>query len=181
MNAMEREIALLYESHLLLRKDKWRDTPHDQVKVMAKSYPLLAAKYALHAAVPGESSREKSARIISDLAKKYAPSLRRLAEGDSAAMSRGGERENVNDKDDKPMFAGTLPRLDGKADFAVTGVEWLGDGVQLNWQTVSAGFGQLYFYKHADGKMHINTELMGPTFIKAVLCKIVDDAVLDDQ
>lgn len=47
------------------------------------------------------------------------------------------------------------------------------------WSKTGVGFGQLDFY-NKDDKIHISNECMDKRFIKAILCKMVDDAVLED-
>lgn len=81
----------------------------------------------------------------------------------------------------KIVWMGTPPKLDGsKPDFTVVSTTpHLTLGLQVDWQTVSAGFGMLYIYRGKDGKVHIDTENMSAEFVKAVLCKLVDEAVLE--
>ena len=52
-------------------------------------------------------------------------------------------------------------------------------GVELRWQSVSAGWGSLTIYVGDDGKLHADTEAMGPNFCKSVLAKLVDDMIVD--
>lgn len=51
------------------------------------------------------------------------------------------------------------------------------DNFIVAWDADYMGYGQLNFRYDADGKIHCNTENMPKEFIKAVLCKIVDDMV----
>lgn len=53
--------------------------------------------------------------------------------------------------------------------------------VEFEWTANSVGFGRFYFYyNQTDEKLHISNEMMGKDFIKKMLCKMVDDAVLDE-
>lgn len=62
------------------------------------------------------------------------------------------------------------------ADFTVTNVavEGFNGGLLLSWETKTAGFGQLSIW--SDGTtVDMDTEAMGPAFVKSVLAKVVDD------
>ncbi|MEO6692405.1 MAG: hypothetical protein ABIO44_08710 [Saprospiraceae bacterium] len=50
---------------------------------------------------------------------------------------------------------------------------------QFDWSAKGVGFGQFYFYMK-DDKLHCSNELMSKRFIKQMLCKMVDDAIMDD-
>ena len=68
-------------------------------------------------------------------------------------------------------------------DFTVERV-WLTEDyreglIDIGWGTKSAGFGHLSF-KNKDGKIHCGNETMGRKFIKDVLNKLVDVAILDE-
>ena len=53
---------------------------------------------------------------------------------------------------------------------------------QLNWSAANCGFGQFYFYHDKrDGKIHCSNECKDKEFIKAVLCNMVDNCVLDEN
>jgi hypothetical protein len=64
----------------------------------------------------------------------------------------------------------------GKPDFTVTAVEVVGlkGGLVLRWETKSAGFGELTISAR-HGELFMDTETMGPAFVKSVLGKVVDD------
>jgi hypothetical protein len=49
----------------------------------------------------------------------------------------------------------------------------------VQWEISNFGFGMFYFYVK-DGKVHCDNETMSKDTIKEVLCKMVDDCVLDD-
>lgn len=56
------------------------------------------------------------------------------------------------------------------------------DGVQFSWMAKDIGFGSMYFYiSEKDGMVHCNNEYMSKDFLKRMLCKMVDDCVLDDK
>lgn len=48
----------------------------------------------------------------------------------------------------------------------------------VHWETTSAGFGECGFYFN-DGKIHCDSEGLGRDFVRAVLNKLVDDAIFD--
>src|SRR5271166_690600 len=53
--------------------------------------------------------------------------------------------------------------------------------VGFDWSSKSIGFGQMYFYvDKADGYVHCDNEGMGREFLKEMLCKMVDNCVLND-
>lgn len=83
-------------------------------------------------------------------------------------------------REGRVVMAGTPPdmRAGAKHDFTVTNVEMY-EGFTLQWQTVSAGFGQLTFY-NKNGKLHCDTEAMSRDFVRSVLMKLADDVILDD-
>jgi hypothetical protein len=51
----------------------------------------------------------------------------------------------------------------------------------INWSVKGTGFGNLQLYVGQDGKTWIQNEGMGKTFIKKILCDLVDDATLEDE
>lgn len=52
----------------------------------------------------------------------------------------------------------------------------------IEWSETSRGFGQYQFYINpVDNKIHIDNEFDSKETIKRILCKMVDDAILDDQ
>lgn len=55
----------------------------------------------------------------------------------------------------------------------------LHDKFSIDWSVASVGFGQLYFYTDENGTIHCESETMGKEFIKMVLCRMVDDCVVD--
>ena len=58
---------------------------------------------------------------------------------------------------------------------------YLHDSFQLSWSAKGVGFGQFYFYfNDMDEKIHISNECMSKEFIKTILCKMIDEAILDD-
>lgn len=55
------------------------------------------------------------------------------------------------------------------------------NGFQLNWSKEGVGFGQFYFYTNSDtGRIHCDNEIMGREFIKGILCKMVDEAIMNE-
>jgi hypothetical protein len=70
-------------------------------------------------------------------------------------------------------------------DFTVTRAESIHGKFLIFWTTKSAGFGELCLISEYDEEtneytMFIKNEGMSKDFIKQVLCKIVDEAVLED-
>jgi len=51
----------------------------------------------------------------------------------------------------------------------------------IQWSIQDIGFGEFYFHTDIDGTTHCDNEMMDKKFIKAVLIKMVDDCVLDDD
>lgn len=49
--------------------------------------------------------------------------------------------------------------------------------VSIAWETVSAGFGELTIFFDPEGQLSFDSERMSPAFVKAVLAKLVDQAV----
>ncbi len=49
----------------------------------------------------------------------------------------------------------------------------------FEWTAKGIGFGSFTFYLKPDGKLHCDNETMGKDFIKKMLCKMVDECVLD--
>lgn len=61
--------------------------------------------------------------------------------------------------------------------------EYIGNdgGFRIDWCHKGIGFGQLLFYKsREDGRIHRRNEFMSQDFIKAALCHLVDNMVMDD-
>lgn len=50
---------------------------------------------------------------------------------------------------------------------------------EFNWSAKGRGFGSMYFYMDKDGYVHCENEIMSREFIKEMLCKMVDNCVLD--
>lgn len=51
----------------------------------------------------------------------------------------------------------------------------------FSWSAKGCGFGQMTFYiDEADGYVHCANEIMSRAFLKDMLCKMVDNCVLDD-
>lgn len=53
-------------------------------------------------------------------------------------------------------------------------------GGTVSWAANYVGFGQLVFRTDGQGRVHCDNECMSREFIKQVLCKLVDDMVLED-
>ena len=53
-------------------------------------------------------------------------------------------------------------------------------GFDVAWQTKSAGFGHATFYLKK-GKLHCSNECMGREFLKAIMCRLVEEAILEDD
>ena len=86
-------------------------------------------------------------------------------------------------KEGRVEMLGVPPNLNlkkGEHDFTVTGVV-IHEGFQVNWQTISAGFGELYFYLGDDQKIHCSNECMSRNFVRSVLLKLAEDVILDDE
>jgi len=50
----------------------------------------------------------------------------------------------------------------------------------FNWSAKGRGFGQMYFhFDKEDGYVHCDNELMNREFLKEMLCKMIDNCVLD--
>lgn len=92
-----------------------------------------------------------------------------------------------SDTDDRPdvdllasdeCVAGIEASLSGRdeRDFTVTRltVDGFNGGLLLRWETKSAGWGELTI-SCREGKVDMDTEAMGPDFVKSVLAKMVDD------
>jgi hypothetical protein len=73
---------------------------------------------------------------------------------------------------------GDPPDFRKEPDFTVVDVEVL-RAPYLRWQTASAGFGEVRFYRGEDGRVHCENECMSRDFVKSVLMRLVDDAVWD--
>lgn len=57
------------------------------------------------------------------------------------------------------------------------------NGFQINWGVKNIGWGEFYFQPTAidgDGKIYCSNEMMSKEFIKAILCKMVDDCILEE-
>lgn len=127
-----------------------------------------------------------------ELAEALDTILKDLLEDDDWDFLHGAERNVLHEEDRK-----TIARLarEGKVkfdselvisdnpDFAVTSVKLIGaieleDGFafDLAWTTKSAGFGHTTFY-NKKGKLYCDNETMSKDFVKAVMCKLVDEAV----
>lgn len=65
-------------------------------------------------------------------------------------------------------------------DSCDNGVE-LSGSFRINWSVSGTGFGEFRFYTGEDGRIHIDNETMGRSFIKQVLNMMVDEAILDDD
>lgn len=76
-------------------------------------------------------------------------------------------------------LAGIGESMSGRVapDFTVTRVEVNGfdGGLLFRWETKSAGFGELTIGCHGEREFEMDTEAMGPAFVKSVLGKVVDD------
>ncbi len=55
------------------------------------------------------------------------------------------------------------------------------EGVDFQWSAKGIGFGGMYFYlDKKDGYVHCSNESMSRQFLKDMLCKMVDNCVLDE-
>ena len=81
-------------------------------------------------------------------------------------------------------LAGVMEMLrnNSEPDFTVTaatlsdaGKSEQGPYAVISWETVSAGFGTLTFY-FEDGKLKMDNEAMGDTFVAQVLLKLAESA-----
>jgi hypothetical protein len=57
----------------------------------------------------------------------------------------------------------------------------LSHNFNIEWSFAGTGFGSFRFYNGEDGKLHISNECCSKTFIKQILCLMVEEAVLDDS
>ena len=58
----------------------------------------------------------------------------------------------------------------------------LKNSFQINWAVNKIGFGEFYFYlDDEDNKIRCSNELMSKEFIKEILCKMVDNCILDNK
>lgn len=57
----------------------------------------------------------------------------------------------------------------------------LNNGFSVSWSRTGVGFGSFYFRITEAGSIQIDNECMGKDFIKGVLCRMVDEAILDDN
>ena len=64
--------------------------------------------------------------------------------------------------------------------FRIDNVKPLSGGMTLNWSAAGQGFGQMRFFVGEDGKLHVDSECMGPHFIRSVLMRLVDELVIHD-
>ena len=52
----------------------------------------------------------------------------------------------------------------------------------LVWSAMDVGYGGTFIYvDEDDGKIHISNECMSKKFLKHLFCKMIDQAVLDDE
>jgi len=51
--------------------------------------------------------------------------------------------------------------------------------VNFQWSMKGMGFGSVGFYEK-NGKVHCNNELMSKQFVKDILCKMVDDCIMEE-
>jgi hypothetical protein len=53
-------------------------------------------------------------------------------------------------------------------------------GANFQWTSNGIGFGQMHFYlSKEDGYVHCDNEIMSRSFLKKMLCHMVDNCVLD--
>jgi hypothetical protein len=52
---------------------------------------------------------------------------------------------------------------------------------EVCWSRNGIGFGSFYVYKDEDGVLHVDNECMSREFVKGVMCKLIDNAVFDDE
>lgn len=76
--------------------------------------------------------------------------------------------------DDHADYCGPTPDAD---QMIRMGAE---DAICVQWSKPGVGFGNIVFY-FKDGVLRCDNECMGKEFIKDRLCKMVDDAELDDE
>lgn len=127
-----------------------------------------------------------------ELAEDLDTILKDLMQDEDWDFLHGAERNVLHEEDRK-----TIARLarEGKVkfdselvisdnpDFTIKSVKLIGaneleDGLafDLAWTTESAGFGHTTFY-NKKGKLYCDNETMSKDFVKAVMCKFVDEAV----
>ena len=52
-----------------------------------------------------------------------------------------------------------------------------GDGMKIRWSDKDYGYGEIDFFLR-DGKIEIDSEFMGKDFVKRLLDKLVEDAII---
>jgi len=109
--------------------------------------------------------------------KRYTEKLEEELEAASKSAEDGKILMAASDE----CVQGIVENLDtgGKPDFTVTHAtlrESSKNFVCVAWETKSAGFGELTFYRE-NGHLMVDLEAMGKDFAKRVLAKLVDEAV----
>lgn len=65
--------------------------------------------------------------------------------------------------------------------FSFTEISGVQGALLLQWSAKAIGFGETYISVEKDGIITINNEMMSKNFLKQMLCKMIDDAVLLDE
>lgn len=113
---------------------------------------LLAAQPAAKARIESTSDFIELARLADELGEEY-------------LSSRFARRARE---------AGRLAVIDDVA------LNHMSGSLTLDWSARGIGFGQLHFYKGADGKLHADTECMDRQFVRSVLLRLADEVVIED-
>lgn len=75
--------------------------------------------------------------------------------------------------------------FDAMSDSAVPGRNGLEDKIQIRWEKKGKGFGEFWFFFEKDENgndvLKCDNECETRTFVKEMLCKMVDDAELVDE
>jgi hypothetical protein len=71
-------------------------------------------------------------------------------------------------------------RFESVSAIEIEQVEFLSENsIYLDWSAKGIGFGQFSLHVNEDGKPVLSLELMSKEFAKTLLCKIVDDAIIE--
>lgn len=74
----------------------------------------------------------------------------------------------------------SLKRFELVSAIEIEDIEFLsGNSIYLNWSAKNQGFGQFSLDVNEDGKAVLSLELMSKEFAKTLLCKIIDDAIIE--
>lgn len=98
---------------------------------------------------------------------------------DLAEAIRNAEPDNLILGGSDQAIANMAIATGAKPDFTVTSADFREGGPNhfiIAWETVSAGFGELTFYRQ-DGKLTVDTEGMGARFCREVFEKLIERVI----